>query len=326
MKRKVFFVLSAVVILYGCSAAEGTDKLFVMSWNVQNLFDDIDNGTEYYEFDPGAGDWNYDSFSRKASAVADVISASVSGGPDIIVMQEIENENALKYLNENCLKASCYTYSLFFPTEDSAVGTAVLSRFPIEAANSHAVNFGGKPAGRNISDFIVSIPGDAEPLVIIINHWKSKLGGAEETEGSRIEAARLLSELIRIRLEEHSGAVLAAGDFNESHDEFERIGGLYATAMANGGLAGAEELELYNPWDDAACEGSYYYDNRWETIDQFFLSEGFFDGAGWDYSSFSIAAVDFNSTVDGKPLGWRSSTNTGASDHFPILLELKKAE
>ena len=33
-------------------------KVTVLSYNVENLFDDVDNGTEYPENDPGAGEWD----------------------------------------------------------------------------------------------------------------------------------------------------------------------------------------------------------------------------------------------------------------------------
>ena len=326
MKALGLILITGVIILCGCSGSGTEDTISIMSWNVQNLFDDVDNGTEYYEFDPGGGDWNYDSFSRKAAAVADVITAAVSGGPDIVLLQEVENANAVKHLNENFLKSSGYSHTLFFPTEGSAIGTAVLSRFRIESANSHAVICSGRLAGRNISDVSLLLPDSDDSLVILVNHWKSKLGGAEKTEEYRIAAARMLSGLMSLRLSEQQGCVLAAGDYNESHDEFNRIDGLYPTAMTSEGLAGADGLGLYNPWKDSEYRGSYYYNGSWETIDQFLLSEGFFDGYGWDYSGFRTVILEFNSTVEGRPLGWQSSTNIGASDHFPILLELKKTE
>ncbi|HAK45539.1 MAG TPA: hypothetical protein DCO79_06425 [Spirochaeta sp.] len=322
MRRILFLIIVAACLMSSCDNGGTEEHLIIMSWNVQNLFDDVDNGTEYREFDPGLGDWNYDCFNRKASALADVITSSVAGGPDVVLLQEIENDNALRHLNENCLKASSYSYRLFFPTENSAVGTGVLSRFPVESANSHTVNCGGEVKGRNISMFQITLPETGELMVIYINHWKSKLGGAEETEIYRIAAAELLSDLIRQRLDQQSVGILAAGDFNESHDEFSRIGEAYPTAIIAGRLSGSEELELYNPWSDSECSGSYSYKSEWETIDQFFLSSEFFDGEGWDYSGFNTTVLEFNSSSEGFPLGWQASTGAGCSDHFPILLEL----
>ncbi|MDC7226551.1 MAG: endonuclease/exonuclease/phosphatase family protein [Spirochaetales bacterium] len=325
MRRILIIIIISATLVSGCGSGETDGHLIIMSWNVQNLFDDVDNGTEYREFDPGQGVWNYDRFHRKALALADVITAAVPGGPDIVILQEVENENALTHLNEYCLKSSGYQHSIFFPTENSAVGTAVLSRCVINSANSHAVNASGIVKGRNISVVQLSLPESGEELSIFINHWKSKLGGAEETEPYRIAAAELLAGLMAEESGD-SGFVLAAGDFNESHNESLRVDGAYPTALADGFLCAEGAPELYNPWTDAGVPGSYYYDGTWQTIDQFFLSFDFFEGGGWEYDGFETAVLGFNSTDGGFPLGWQSSSGTGCSDHFPILLKLKLSE
>ena len=340
--KKLIIAAAALWLLSGCGGDSDAARLVIMSWNVQNLFDDVDNGTEYREFDPSEGEWTYDSFSRKSAALADVITASVPGGPDIVVLQEIENDNALQHLNEESLKASGYMFRLFFPTENSAVGCGVLSRLPISAALNHAINSGGQIGGRNISELHFVLDGEEE-LCLFINHWKSKLGGAEETELIRIAASMLLRQLMNEAVSLNPDAlVMAAGDFNESYDEFDRIKGLYRTAIMNSadGTAGGsvmccisvDELTVnpdagfYNPWLDTSCSGSYYYSGAWETIDQFFLNSCFFNGSGWNFSAFRTVVLDFNSAADGTPLQWRSSEGSGCSDHFPIIIELKKPE
>jgi endonuclease/exonuclease/phosphatase family metal-dependent hydrolase len=343
MKKLIFPMAALWLFLSGCGAGEAdASRLVIMSWNVQNLFDDIDNGTEYREYDPANGEWTYDSFSRKAAALADVITAAVPGGPDIVLLQEIENDNALKHLNEEALKASGYKFRLFFQTDNSAIGCGVLSRLPISAAYNHAVNYGGQLTGRNISELHFVLEAEAEDLCIFLNHWKSKLGGAEETEPSRIAAAMMLCRLMREAAILHPGApVMAAGDFNESYDEFARVRGQYLTAIISGEQKSADnsavlhclpvdELLLdpdsgfYNPWSEASCKGSYFYKGGWETIDQFFLNSGFFNGNGWDYAGFETVVLDFNSTAEGLPLQWQNLSGYGCSDHFPIILELKR--
>jgi len=63
----VGYMLTGIALLFilaacspGCTlqGAERSDILVIMSWNVENLFDGIDNGTEYQEFDPGEGSWD----------------------------------------------------------------------------------------------------------------------------------------------------------------------------------------------------------------------------------------------------------------------------
>jgi len=342
-KKAAVLLISAAAALSCCiSEDEGGSSIFLMSWNVQNLFDDVDNGSEYYEFDPSNGDWNNDLFNRKAAALSEVISVSAAGGPDIVLLQEIENENALSLLNDGYLKLSDYKYMVFLPTENSAVGCGVLSRFPILSVKNHSVNFRGKTAGRNISEIDFDVEGYDAGLKVFLNHWKSKLGGAAETEPSRMASAGLLNSLIsRISAVQTDLLIIAAGDFNESHDEYARINRDYMTAImpfseedgwldfnmllfldTAADMNGAGGL-LYNPWTEAGLNGSYYYDGNWETIDQFFLNAAAFDGGGLEYAGFSTVALEFNMRSDGTPMRWQSSTGDGCSDHFPILLELK---
>jgi len=341
-KKAAVLLFSAAAVLSCCIDDDGGRSFFLMSWNVQNLFDDVDNGSEYYEFDPSNGDWNNDLFNRKAAALSEVISASAAGGPDIVLLQEVENENALSLLNDGYLKFSDYKYSVFLPTENSAVGCGVLSRLPILSVKNHSVNFRGMAAGRNISEIDFDI-GDIEAgLKVFLNHWKSKLGGAAETEASRIASAGLLNSLISRALADQADLlVVAAGDFNESHDEYGRVGREYMTAImpfseedfgpdsgllrypdAPAEMSGAGGGLLYNPWTGAEMDGSYFYDGSWETIDQFFLNAAAFDGRGLEFAGFSTVTLEFNMRTDGTPLRWQSSTGDGCSDHFPVLLEL----
>ncbi len=330
-----------VFVLSCCLNEDGGETLHLMSWNVQNLFDDVDDGTEYYEFDPSNGEWNNDLFNRKAAALSEVISAAAAGGPDIVLLQEVENENALKLLNDGYLKACNYSYAVFFPTQDSAIGCGVLSRLPVLSVKNHAVNLRGKNSGRNIAE--IDFGEGAGGFKVFLNHWKSKLGGPEETEESRSASAGLLNSLIKKAAAESADLlIIAAGDFNESHDEFNRVNHSYRTAImpaaetgetpseetmyyvdSKAGMTADSEIGLYNPWVDAEYEGSYFYNGTWETIDQFFLNAAAFDREGLEYAGFRAAALDFNTASDGSPLRWQSGTGAGCSDHFPVILELE---
>ncbi len=349
MRALFCLVIAAGLFFCSCESGNSEDESFIiMSWNVQNLFDDVDNGTEYREYDPANGEWDYDDFSRKVEALAEVIIAAAAGGPDIVLLQEVENENALVHLNDNYLKDCDYTYSLFLPTAESAIGCGVLSRLPISGVSSHSVMLDGKAMGRNISAVDFAMDDNSTAFRVFVNHWKSKLGGAEETEPARLAAAEMLGGLMKKSVEKNAAlAVIAAGDFNESHDEFRRTEGSYPTALCPVSALPPDGVEsalgllyssdpddvavnpgtvFFNPWSSSEFFGSYFYSGCWETIDQFFCTAALFDGTGWEYSGFSVAVTGFNSTSEGYPLEWRTSSSDGYSDHYPVLLELKRAE
>jgi endonuclease/exonuclease/phosphatase family metal-dependent hydrolase len=350
MTIKNFFLVFLAVLFVSCSNGGSENEIVILSWNVQNFFDDVDNGTEYWEFDPSNEKWNYDLFNRKAAAIAEIIAASTPGGPDIVLLQEVENMNALELLDDGYLKSFGYEVILFMPTEGSAVGCGVLSRYPVIYACGHGVNHEGREVGRNIAEIRLQSGSDSGIIRIFVNHWKSKLGGAEETEIMRVRAASLLSSLIA---EAAAGddLIIAAGDFNESHDEYDRVNKEYRTAIMPFSMEIPEAPEareeqdeglyysalvddlienpgrvLFNPWIEAENSGSYFYDGNWETIDQFFIGSRGFDNKGLEYSGFQTVELDINTTAEGFPARWYTTSGDGCSDHFPIMLKLKYAE
>ena len=344
---KIAFLSSVIacIALMSCSQGVPGQQIVIMSWNVQNLFDDVDNGTEYREFDPSLGEWNTDLFNRKAAALSEVIMAACGGGPDIVLLQEVENSNALELLNRGYLKQAGYSYSLFFPTEGSAVGTAVLSRLPVSAAGGHGVMLDDVSAGRNIAEIEFDIRGSSENLLVFVNHWKSKLGGAAETEDLRMASAGVLSGLMNSAAGREGLLVIAAGDFNESHDEGGRIGFAYPTAISefrpedaaagtsglfftgSSGMIRGPQPEgpriYYNPWPESDKPGTYCYREVWETIDQFFIDSAAFNGTGLEYGGFDTVDLELNTTAGGFPYSWSSTGADGFSDHLPVLLTLK---
>jgi hypothetical protein len=70
------------------------------------------------------------------------------------------------------------------------------------------------------------------PLVFLLCHWKSKLGGDDATEALRRSSARVVQRRIRELKEAESGtAVIVMGDLNENHDEFYRRSGSELCAL-----------------------------------------------------------------------------------------------
>lgn len=324
------------------------ETLTLMSYNVENLFDGVDNGTEYREFDPGESEWTVDLYYRRMFNLAEVVDAACKGGPDVLVLQEVENAAVVETLKSEILRRHRYRYAAVTDTPDSAVQLAVLSRYPILRRRSHGICLGGG-VYRDILEVTLKA-GDAE-LVLFNNHWKSKSGGAEKTEPARIMAAEVLRQRIGEITALRAGAdIVALGDLNENADESVRLGGAYPTALRIAGPAEAPPEDvpglfisgdpgmvsaasscavpvLYSPWLDPGrpaedLKGSYYYDGCWETIDHALLSAGLFDETGFTYAAFRPVAEDFLLTPRGHPKKWITTTASGYSDHLPLLLTL----
>ena len=86
-------------------------SLLLMSYNVENLFDSVDDGTEYPEFDPQYGRWGIGEYYAKLKAVAGVIRRANEGrGPDLIAFQEVEKEEVLSTLQKEFLLDLGYSF------------------------------------------------------------------------------------------------------------------------------------------------------------------------------------------------------------------------
>jgi endonuclease/exonuclease/phosphatase family metal-dependent hydrolase len=234
---------------------------------------------------------------------------------------------------------------------------------------AHSVTYDGETSPRPVLEVRLR-PGNM-PLTLFICHWKSKLGGDDETEVLRRASARvILRRLQEIREEEPDMPVIIMGDLNENYDEFYRRAGSVVSALLpddpkaaefsgfardNGDLeAGLEAgqvrgaqtdflivsrqkppqtryfamgaVALYSPWGNELEKGSYSYQNEWETIDHFLLSEGLFDQRDWEFDSCEALHKEPFISDRGIPQTYNPRTGYGLSDHLPLLLKLKRRE
>jgi predicted extracellular nuclease len=345
------FVLAALV---SCSPnpEQETNSISIASWNVQALFDGNDEGKEYGEYSAEQG-WTEEKYRSRFNALADAVknmcadSGEGSSQPDILALIEIENEAVIGELAVSLN----YGWTFFAAAPGAALGIGLLSRFPVVDARTHSANFGGKAAPRPIAELWIDAGG--ETLALMVCHWKSKLGGGKETEAIRRSEAALVARRLGEIGAAHPGIPVAViGDLNENHDEFFRTG--YPCALMPAGSAaeirvgksarpgfqdflvlgaslppGAEnsglpDMVLYSPWLSRENEGSYYYKDRWETIDHILLNGAAFDRDGWNFASFHAVREPPFTGASGTPAAYVPRTGNGLSDHLPLVTYLEK--
>jgi len=313
---------------------------------VENLFDDIHNGSEYREFDPAAGTWNEEFFKIRVQSIAEVVRKAVPGGADILLLQEVENENAVRVLADTGLRGLGYTWIAFVPKNGLSANVAILSRLPIVRVRSHAV--GSLQDGTPLRDVVeAEIQYKGHRLYVLDNHWKAKTEGARLTEAYRRDAATVLARRIgEILALDPRADIIAAGDMNESLDEYRRVGGKYQTALlpaaenandpgrsiflasrAGDIPSGVQRCVLYEPWFEMeeSRRGSYFYQGYWLTVDHMLLSPGLLDAQGFAYraGSFGACRLPFLLTPEGAPKrGTNLTGQRGYSDHLPLILTL----
>lgn len=118
---------------------------------------------------------------------------------DIISLQEVENLDALKLFNRTYIRDR-YPYQLLIDGNDPRrIDVAVLSRHPFACIKTHQFD----KASATSRSFIfsrdcleVQVDVDGRPLPLFVNHFKSMIGGREETmERRRAQAERVVEIL-----------------------------------------------------------------------------------------------------------------------------------
>ena len=356
MKYIFWRIIAAALVffLWGCSLGQEpaeADRLTIASWNIQNLFDGIDNGFEYDDFKNSEG-WNDEKYRARLNTIGTLLKDHFS--PDILALTEIENAAVIMDLAQS---AGIYQWTFFASLPESAIGLGLLSKVPLTDTKAHAIHTADGSIPRPIAE--VWVDTTAGPLVLFICHWKSKLGGARNTEALRRSAAAIITRRLgEIHAENPDIPVIITGDLNINADEFFRIEGTYPTALLPDTIEAAElsgimqisprpgfqdflvlssektprseyfpdtTMMVYSPWLNLQTEppGSFYYQDNWETIDHFLLNAALLKLPGWHYEDFFVLAQEPFTDAEGKPRRYNPRTGNGLSDHLPIVLALK---
>jgi hypothetical protein len=316
-------VLAGILPLACTSPAPAA--LSVLSWNVEALFDGQDDGVEYAEYRAAQG-WNEEKFRSRLTAIAKAFAGMEGGSPDVAVFIELENQRVLDSLAEKAEFG--YLQGYFAKKDGQALGTGVLSRYPVTKMLSHGYSQDGGNIPRPISEVWIEARG--EEFVILVCHWKSRLGKPEVSRALRNDAAALIrriSEDIRAEREAEGKTavpILLAGDFNQTAAEFFADDFPFPVTRNREDFRQSrpDEPLFWTPWDTELDGGSYYYKGKWESIDHFFLSGAFFDGTAWDYGGIKALTGAPWTGTNGFPQSFNPRTGSGLSDHLPLVLTL----
>jgi endonuclease/exonuclease/phosphatase family metal-dependent hydrolase len=233
----LFFSMIISSCFGGCEAyppeADGRavsgDSLSIASWNLQALFDEKDDGWEYEEYRDGSG-WSAEKYHARLNHITGAISGMGERSPGIIALIEVENRSIVEKLGSEYLDSEGYNYCFFAGTPGYSLGIGLLSKYPLVKSTAHSINIDGEIIPRPIAE--VTIAPQGEKITIFICHWKSKLGGDEQTETLRREAVRVILRRQNELLQESPGMpILVLGDLNENYDEYYRRGGAQICAL-----------------------------------------------------------------------------------------------
>ena len=315
----VIFVFAIVLFLSTCDsqAVAKNTSICIATWNVQNLFNAVLDGNEYDEYKPSSG-WDKEAYEKRLANAAKVLGYLPDSGGKIIVLNEVEGadvvEDLLKSRDMADLGIRWYACT---GSEESAVQTAVISSLPIEHANIHEVGDGLRPV------LEVCVETDRRKIFILAVHFKSNIGGTEETASLRRQSAQVVAHVADVIGKENPGAlVMVCGDMNEECWD-ERLMGEDGPLPVSGSF---ERGRWYCFWKDGSKSlwpnGSYRYGDSWKCYDNIQVSRAGSDGSGLEFSDCGVVFKGIISNAGKKPYAWDRRLLTGVSDHLPVWVRV----
>jgi endonuclease/exonuclease/phosphatase family metal-dependent hydrolase len=242
---------------------------------------------------------------------------------DILALQEVENLDVLKRFNTQHLRELNYRYLLVIDGNDPRlIDVGILSRYPFASIRTH--QFQRTSSGRayifsrDCLEVDIQIASDTR-LPIFVNHFKSMIGGRDETMNKRKAQAAMV---IRILMERFGP--------NPANEKFVVLGDLndYMPSPGLEPLVGKDWLEnivqtRLNP--DERWTHYYAGGNEYRQLDYILLSQALalapgnkdarpeIERRGLPKRATKAGVKHFPGVGDNKPK---------ASDHCPVVIEI----
>jgi len=359
-KGKALLLTAATTILVACSAKQddvdngvsagpSSRSVSIMTFNVENLFDNRhDSGKNDRTFLPKSRketdghraqcaaievarwrdqclnwDWNDAIVERKLAVIAAAILQVDGGrGPDILALQEVENLQILERLRTDYLGAAQYRPAILIEGQDvRGIDVAFLSRLELsEPATLHEMTF-----AEEFSDRVGDTRGILEATFVLPDgalatgfsvHFPAPFHPTDMRISAYQQLAALLTGLPDDR------PAFAAGDFNTTAGEdrqenlLERFVRPYWTVAHEQGCGD--------------CRGTQYYarDDSWSFLDMILWAPAKNRGAQatWLLRGDSVQIANNAAgqrLEDGTPARFEMTGGSGVSDHWPLVLHIE---
>lgn len=339
--------LAAILTLSGCgqsSEQNGQPSVTIMTFNVENLFDNVDapdkDDKAYLPIDVKQTeshiaacneievdrwrdeclnlDWSDETIDYKLSILADTI-RQIDGGPDIIAFQEIENAAMLARLNDEHLADLGYGSAILIEGQDNrGIDVAFLTRLPVVGEPVlHAVSFPDYPERegdtRGLLEATFELP-NGDLLTGFAVHFPAPFHPTAMRESAYADLNARLAGLPADR------PVFAAGDFNTTSSEVE-------STDIWGRLVRPDWTIAHETGCDG-CPGTAYYarDDSWSFLDIILFSASRGENTTWGIRAGSVRianGIEAQVTADRTPNRFNGAERSGVSDHWPLVMTIE---
>lgn len=344
--RYEVIVLIMSVLISHCACAQHTsyqkENFFtIMSYNVENLFDTIDDPNKNdNEFLPDSSNhWNSDRYQKKIRDIARVINAvNKNELPELLGLMELENSRVLQDLISNkLLQPGDYGFVHEESPDERGIDVALLYRkneFQYLGHEKIPIIFDFEPETKTRDILYVKGKiGQGEILHVFVNHWSSRRDGEELSEPKRLFTAGILrAKLDAVFKKDKDAKIVILGDFNDEPSNKS----LCEILMASNNPYPKNKNELYNLMFDKHLlgMGTYFYRGNWNMLDNLIISgsllnsPGKFEVSGDGGQIFQARWMMYDNVKTGEMTPNRtyggSNYYGGISDHLPVYLILKK--
>ena len=304
----------------------------IVSYNVENLFDMVDDPTtDDTEYNAGGKlQWDESKYTTKLQHIAEVMQAIDTTGPVIIGLCEVESDKSLRDLvNQPFFKKNKYAFVHRDSPDERGVDVALLYRlgqFDVTGKKWYSVPLSD---ANDRTREILYVKGElkGKPIHVFVNHWPSRSKGQEASEPDRIAAAKVLrAKLDSISATDADARIVCMGDFNDHPNDKSMREALGAGSRTDGASVYVNEM-----WEvNERKEGSHFYKGEWGALDQFVVSKPMAsantgitvigEGSVWK----NKLVLFFDKEGNGRPnrtyVG--NDYKGGYSDHLPIVLKV----
>lgn len=327
------FILCTVVVF-----SQTSESYHIVSYNVENLFDIIDDEQKKDEdFTPlGRNKWTENKYYDKINNLAQVFTSIKLELPEMIGLVEIENRQVLTDLiNDDDLKSGNYKIIHEESPDIRGIDVALLYKPSFFREISHeAISihfpFDSIYKTRDIL-YVKGLIKEIDTVHIFINHWPSRRGGLKKSQPKRVFVASVLRQHVDSILDQNIEAkIIIMGDFNDNPVDKS----MFETLKANNIRTGFEKRYLFNLFFDIyniQGEGSYLYRNNYNMLDHIILSQAWFNNNDYTtgFDSGEIFAPEWLCNKGNElkePYRTFKGPNYigGYSDHFPVYFVLTK--
>lgn len=304
--------------------------LTIVSYNVENLFDTIDNPHKNdNEFTPEkAKNWNTKKYFAKIDQLAYVISEiNKNELPELIGLVEVENKNVLEDLVKNKkLKKANYSILVDNGPDPRGINCACLYNPKTFTYLSHhfipvSFPFSNNKRTRNILYFKGLTKKDT--IHLFVNHWSSRRGGKKKSEPKRIQTAKVLKNKVDSLLTNNPESnIIILGDFNDEPNNTSIKNTLQATPLN-------EQSILYNMMYENYTQGkgTYYFRGKFNVLDHLIVNRNMlkkrkglrpYSPNAFIFNPDTICYVNKNKEKSPAKTYGGKNYYGGCSDHFPI--------